>query len=166
MAIYLLDTNFFIQAHRVSYPLDVAHSFWGKVKQLAEAGKILSIDKVKNEIFGNNDLLEHWCKENLPEDFFRATSEVVSSYQDVVQWVMSKSDHYNANAISEFLDADDADAFIVAYALANPETRIIVTHEISEPHRKNKVKIPDVCYALDIRFTDTMGMFRALGEGF
>ena len=137
-----------------------------KTEQLAEAGKILSIDKVKDEIFGNNDVLEHWCRENLPGDFFRATSDVVSSYQEVVEWVMSKSDHYNAAAISEFLDAEEADAFIVAYALVNPVARIIVTHEISEPHRKNKVKIPDVCYALDIRFTDTMGMFRALGEGF
>ena len=165
MALYLLDANFFIQTYRVNYPLDVAVSFWAKVKQLANEGKIFSIDKVKNEIYGSNDALENWCKENLPEDFFRDSTQVVPSYQEVVEWVISKNDHYTAAAISEFLDTEEADAFIVAYALANRENRIIVTHEVSEPHRKNKVKIPDVCYALDIRFTDTMGMFRALGEG-
>lgn len=48
MGIYVIDSNFFIQAHRANYPLDIAFSFWNKVKQLAEDGKIISIDKVKN----------------------------------------------------------------------------------------------------------------------
>ena len=46
--IYVVDSNFFIEAHRATYPLDVAHSFWNKVKQLADDGKIVSIDKVKS----------------------------------------------------------------------------------------------------------------------
>jgi hypothetical protein len=50
MVVYILDSNFFIEAHRVSYPVDVAYSFWNKVKQLAENGTIISIDKVRNEI--------------------------------------------------------------------------------------------------------------------
>lgn len=47
MPIYVVDSNFFIEAHRATYPLDVAHSFWNKVKQLAATGKIVSVDKVK-----------------------------------------------------------------------------------------------------------------------
>jgi hypothetical protein len=43
MVVYILDSNFFIEAHRVSYPVDVAYSFWNKVKQLAENGIIISI---------------------------------------------------------------------------------------------------------------------------
>lgn len=35
MSIYVVDSNVFIQAHRAHYPLDVAVSFWAKVKQLA-----------------------------------------------------------------------------------------------------------------------------------
>ena len=41
--IFLVDTNFFIQAHRVSYPLDVVPSFWNKVKNLADNDKIISV---------------------------------------------------------------------------------------------------------------------------
>ncbi len=63
MSVYVLDSNFFIQAHRANYPLDVALSFWSKVKQLAEEGKIISIDKVKKEIFDHEDELKHWCEE-------------------------------------------------------------------------------------------------------
>lgn len=68
--VYVVDSNFFIHALRVYYPLDVAYSFWQKVKQLAHDGEIISIDKVKDEIFDHNDDLENWCKENLPHDFF------------------------------------------------------------------------------------------------
>jgi len=35
---YILDTNFFVQAHRAHYPFDVFPSFWSKIKELAEAG--------------------------------------------------------------------------------------------------------------------------------
>lgn len=166
MGIYVVDSNFFIQAHRVSYPLDVAFSFWNKVKQLAEEGKIISIDKVKNEIYDKNDALEEWCKANLPEDFFKESSEVMAAYGQVSAWAISRSSHYMPNALNEFLDADEADAFIVAYALADPNNRIVVTQEISQPNRKNKIKIPEACISLNVRFVNTMDMFRRLGETF
>lgn len=166
MGIYVVDSNFFIQAHRVNYPLDVAFSFWNKVKQLAEEGKIISIDKVKNEIYDKNDALEEWCRANLPEDFFKESSEVMAAYGQVSAWAISRSYHYMPNALNEFLDADEADAFIVAYALANPNNRIVVTQEISEPNRKNKIKIPEACIALNVQFVNTMDMFRRLGETF
>lgn len=78
-----MDSNFFIQAHRVSYPLDVAHSFWNKVKQLADSGIIISIDKVKEEIFDNHDMLSEWCDANLPDDFFKDTASSMDSYRRV-----------------------------------------------------------------------------------
>ncbi len=166
MGIYVVDSNFFIQAHRVSYPLDVAFSFWNKVKQLAEEGKIISIDKVKNEIYDKNDALEEWCKANLPEDFFKESSEVMAAYGQVSAWAISRSSHCMPNALNEFLDADEADAFIVAYALADPNNRIVVTQKISQPNRKNKIKIPEACIALNVQFVNTMDMFRRLEETF
>ena len=166
MSIYVVDSNFFIQAHRVTYPLDIAFSFWKKVRQLAEEGKIMSIDKVKTEIYSNNDALKEWCKENLPVDFFKDSSPVMASYAQVSTWAISKKAHYLANALNEFLDADEADAFIVAFALADSENRIVVTQEVSEPNRRNKIKIPDACNALDVQYINTMDMFRQLGESF
>jgi hypothetical protein len=163
---YVLDSNFFITAHRASYPLDVAFSFWNKIKQLAIEGKIVSIDKVKKEIFDKNDALTEWCVQNLPDNFFHDTSIVLAEYGRVASWAVSKSGHYLPNALNEFLDADEADAFLVAYALADPQNRIIVTYEISEPNIKRKVKIPEACNALNVRFVNSMSMFRELGETF
>ena len=55
--IYLIDSNCFIEAKNVSNPLDVAISFWNKIKQLAVAGRIHSVDKVKGELMSINDEL-------------------------------------------------------------------------------------------------------------
>ncbi|HOU02498.1 MAG: DUF4411 family protein [Bacteroidales bacterium] len=166
MSVFIVDSNFFIQAHRVSYPLDVAYSFWNKVKQLADSGFIMSIDKVKDEIFDNHDLLSEWCEANLPDDFFHDTASSIESYRLVTSWVVSRSTHYLPNAINEFLSAEEADAFIVAYALDDPSNNIIVTQEVSEPFRRNKVKIPDACDALGVRYVNMMDMFRLLSETF
>jgi len=166
MEVYVLDSNFFIQAHRVSYPLDIAFSFWNKVKQLAEQGRIISIDKVKNELYDKNDELESWCKNNLPEDFFKDSSHVMTAYGQVSSWAISKNSHYLPNALNEFLDADEADAFLISYALTDNSNRIIVTHETSNPNQKNKIKIPEPCNALGVSFCSTMDMFRRIKETF
>ncbi len=158
MPVYVLDSNFFIQAHRFHYPIDVAAGFWNKVRQLAEQGRVISIDKVKKELYDKNDALEDWCRNNLPEGFFKDTSVVVVAYARVTAWAMSRSGHYMPNALKEFLDADEADAFLVAYCLADPANRFIVTHEVSEPNRKSKVKIPDACMAFKVSYVNTIEM--------
>jgi hypothetical protein len=166
MSIYVIDSNFLIQAHRATYPLDVALSFWNKVKQLADEGKIISIDKVQNEIYDKNDELESWCTDNLPDTFFRESSESLTAYASVVSWAVSKSNHYMPKALNEFLDGDEADAFLIAFALMDSYERIIVTQEISQPEIKRKIKIPEACNDLNVSFINVMDMFRQLGEVF
>jgi len=166
MSMYIIDSNFLIQAHRATYPLDVALSFWNKVKQLALDGKIVSIDKVQKEIYDKNDALEEWCTNNLPETFFKDTSESLLAYANVASWAVSKSNHYMPKALNEFLDADEADAFLIAYALMDSSDRIIVTQEVSQPEIKRKIKIPEACNDLNVTFINVMDMFRQLNEVF
>ncbi len=166
MSVYVVDTNFFIEAHRAHYPFDVVTSFWDKVMELAGQGIIISIDKVKNEIYGNNDDLEEWCKTNLPNDFFKETAPAINEYRAVISWANGRTDHYRPAALAEFLDADEADAFIVAYALVDQANRIVVTQEVSEPTNRKKVKIPDVCSGVGIRSLNTLEMLRELGQTF
>ncbi|MDA3905202.1 MAG: DUF4411 family protein [Bacteroidales bacterium] len=164
MSVFIVDSNFFIQAHRANYPLDIAITFWKKVKELADNGSIVSIDKVKHEIYQNDDELKSWCIENLPNDFFKDSSEVIEDYTQVVNWAVSKSEHYIQRAMEEFLDADEADAWIIAYALKND--LIITTHEKSQPDSKKKIKIPEPCNALGVTFVDTIEMLRRLNTQF
>ena len=167
MSKYILDTNFFIQAHRSIYPLDVVQSFWSKVKTLSNKEVIVSIDKVKKEIYDNSnheDELRSWCESNLPENFFIDTNVAIQNYILIVKWTNSMSYHYSSNAIQEFLQTDLADAWIIAFAMSNNWT--VVTYEKSQPERKNKIKIPEVSNHFNIRHIDTIQMFRELKESF
>jgi hypothetical protein len=167
MKVYVLDSNFFIQAHRTYYPFDVTVGFWNKIKVLAESGQVISIDKVKDEIYENVDVLSAWCKDNLPADFFKDTSGVIATeYSTVVRWANSRSNHYMPQALNEFLDSKEADAFLVAFVLADLSDRVVVTDEESNVNMKRKIKIPEPCNALGVPFCNAMNMFRQLGETF
>jgi uncharacterized membrane protein (DUF441 family) len=68
------------------------------------------------------------------------------------------------SAISEFLDADEADAWLVSFALKHGLT--IITHEVSDPLIKRKIKIPDVCKQFGVKYMNTIEMFRTIKENF
>lgn len=167
MSKYIVDSNFFIQAHRSIYPLDVVQSFWLKVNDLSQNGTIVSIDKVKKEIYDNSsheDELKLWCSSNLPNDFFINTDTVLQNYIRIVSWTNAMSHHYTPSAIQEFLETDLADPWLVAFAMSNNWT--IVTQEKSQPDRKNRIKIPEVCNQFNVRYINTIEMFRELNENF
>ena len=167
MSKYIVDSNFFIQAHRSIYPLDIVQSFWLKVKSLSQNSTIVSIDKVKKEIYDNSsheDELKLWCVDNLPNDFFINTDTVLQNYILIVNWTNSMSHHFTPNAIQEFLETDLADPWLIAFAMSNNWT--IVTYEKSQPERRNRIKIPEVCNQFNVRNIDTIQMFRELNESF
>jgi hypothetical protein len=164
MGPFIVDSNFFIQAHRGNYPLDVATSFWSKINQLATEGKIFSIDKVKAEIYKNKDALTEWCTDNLPNSFFLDSASVVTHYMRVIQAAGSRIPPYNQRALDTFYDADEADAWLIAHALS--KNLPIVTHEVSQPLKIANVKIPDICQLLNIPTFTTIEMFRQLNESF
>lgn len=51
MPVFVIDSSVFIQAHRIHYPIDIAAGFWNKIRNLAHRRSIISIDKVKDELF-------------------------------------------------------------------------------------------------------------------
>jgi hypothetical protein len=160
----IVDSNLFIQSHRDTYPLDVASSFWAKIGELAVAGRIISIDKVKAELHRNKDALTIWCDGNLPVGFFVPSAPVIGQYAQVINIARLRQPSYNQRALDTFFDADEADAWLIAHALMCGNS--IVTHETSQPAKIARVKIPDICTPLGIRTITTIDMFRELGERF
>lgn len=162
--VYVIDANIFISAHREKFPLDVVPSFWAKIKSLAEAGKLISLDKVKEEIYRMEDELAGWCKEHLPDEFWYASESAAGEYAGLARWAYGQTRIYNPEAIAEFLEGDNADAFLIAYAMADKDNRILVTYETSGNGSKKRVKIPDVCVAFGVKLMVPNQMFRDLGE--
>lgn len=147
---FLVDANFFIEAHRITYPLDVVPSFWEKIAAAANRGDICSIDKVKAEIYKHEDELKDWCEANLPDNFFKDSTSCILTYAKIAQWANSKSDQYKPAALAVFLDADRADAWLAAFASEN--TMTVVTQEVSAPDSKKNIKLPDVCLAESVEY--------------
>lgn len=143
-----------------------SNQFLEYLEAIAEKKKIISIDKVRDEIYENEDVLKVWVEANLSEDFFKSTNnqEVLNEYRLMAPWAESKSDHYQRAAINEFLDYKVADEWLVSYCRATGNT--IVTQEVSNPQRKNKIQLPEPCNHFGVNYCDMITMFRSLGVQF
>lgn len=162
---YLVDANFFIQAHRVYYPIDIAISFWQLVKRMADDGLICSIDKIRDELYANSDSLTDWCDVNIAREFFLPTeTTIIPHYTAVITYPASRGNHFTPKAKGDFYSSDIADAWLVAHALQNAQS--IVTYETSDPNQKSRVKIPDVCNYVGVNCINTISLLRNHGFTF
>jgi len=157
---FVLDTSVFIQAYRSYYHFDIAPKFWDALIQHASAGVLLSVDRVRDEIDKGKDGLAQWVN-NHCHHWFKSTNgaDVLDAYREVIRWAMMQS-QYTSAAKREFAEAENADAWVVAYAKA--KGCVVVTQETSAPQSKNTVKIPDVCNAFGVKWINTFQMMRKL----
>lgn len=154
---YIFDTNIFIRSKN-EMPIDLWPSFWTKVARMISSGQIFSNIQVKEEIEKGNDELTRWMKAYAPSEFYIANDvDVMSKYADVQNWASSNKG-YLPDAVKEF--AQVADAFLVATASAKGHT--LVTNETADPKCKRRVKIPDVCNAIGVRYCDLNTVLREL----
>ena len=162
---YLLDSNVFIQAHRMYYPFDVVPNFWNKLEELSDRELIISIDKVKKELcdISRPDELSTWCNDKMNGGFFVDTTPCVDKYGEIALWTYSHT-QFIQNAKDEFLKTDLADPWLIAYAMKN--NCIIVTHETSNPNAKKRIKIPEPCIHFGIQYMNPIQMFRTLRVSF
>src|SRR5882724_5621885 len=113
---YLIDTSVLIQAQRAYYSFRLCPGFWDSLVALHKQGRVMSIDRVFDEIcFGEEDELTVWSKTVMPKSFFNASdeSDVVGWFAQIQVWANSQP-QFSPAAKAEF--ADETDAWVVAYA--------------------------------------------------
>lgn len=161
--IYLLDTNVFIQSQRRHYGMDLAPGFWDFLDQGLADKSLLSIESVYGELVPKKkedyDPLAEWV-EKRKRSFVSLDSKTQTCMKKIAKWVMSPERIYKPAAQAEFLKGI-ADYPLIAFAMAHGV--VLVTEEVSEPNCKKKVKIPDVCIAFGVEYTDTFSMMRDKG---
>jgi len=161
---FVLDANVFIEAARRYYAFDLAPAFWDALLYWAQNGRIVSIDRVKDELARLNDEVAKWATGQFHEHFDSTMDEeVIDAYRQIIQWAYEQT-QFKESAKAEFARADNADAWVVAYALA--KRAIVVTHEQFKPDIKRKIPIPNVCRAFNVPYVDTFEMLRQLGVRF
>jgi len=159
---YVLDANVFIEAARRYYALDLAPRFWESLLEHARAERVMSIDRVQQELGRGKDELASWADGRFGSAFMPTDGpDVVDRYRELMEWVQSQAQFSDA-AKADF--ASKADGWLVAYARANG--CVVVTQEVLAPDARRKVPIPNLCEAFGVRWIDTFSMLRNLGVRF
>lgn len=150
---YVLDANVFISAKNLHYGLDFCPAFWEWLIHGANTGAVLSIDKVADEIEAGGDDLSGWARGPGQVQFRRTHGALAPQLGQVSNWTMAQQ--YTPAAINIFLQG--ADYYLVAHALAGGHT--VVTQEKAS-QSANRIKIPDACLGLGVRFMTPWQMLR------
>jgi predicted nucleic acid-binding protein len=158
--VYVLDTSVFVQAARTYYAFDIAPGFWDALLKHAQYGSVLSIDRVREEINVGNDPLKHWVNTTFRNYFQPTKGHTIEAYRRIMKRAFSKL-QYTSNAKNEFARADNADAWVVAWASAHKA--IVVTQEAKNTNARRTIPIPNVCEDWNLPYVNTFEMMRQLG---
>lgn len=150
---YLLDANVFMSAKNLHYGLDFCPAFWEWLVHEGDTGTVLSIDKVADEIAAGADELSDWAHHDGTGLFRKTDAAAAAQFGRVSAWVTGQQ--YEPAAIDTFLQV--ADFYLIAHALAGGH--IVVTHEKPE-NSLRRIKIPNVCVGLGLRFMTPFQMLR------
>ncbi|BBM69716.1 DUF4411 family protein [Rhodothermus marinus] len=150
---YLLDANVFIAAKNLHYGMDFCPAFWDWLVESNQAGKVFSIEKVKDELEAGDDELAVWVSSQRDGFFLKPDPTVLEAMGAVSEWVNSNG--YTPAAKNAFFQV--ADYWLIAHALAGGF--VVVTHE-KPADTRNKVKIPNVCVGLGIKVMTPFEMLR------
>lgn len=160
--LYLLDANVLITANSSYYPIDQIPEFWSWVHYQASSNRIKIPREIMEEIKAgrkDDDPLLDWISIAEIE-----TALLLDETVDValVQQVVSTG--YAADLRDDEIEKIGRDPFLIAYALADPTDRTVVTTETSRSSatRHNR-KVPDVCQALGVVSCGPFALNKALG---
>lgn len=150
---YLLDANVFMDANNRYYGLDFCPAYWEWLVHKSHSGAVFSIDKVADEIEAGQDALSDWAKAQGQALFRRTPPTLVPQFTQVSAWATGQQ--YTPAAINTFLQA--ADFYLIAHALAHQH--VVVTHEVPA-NSPARIKIPNACVGLGVRFMTPFQMLR------
>jgi hypothetical protein len=150
---YLLDANVFIEAKRRYYGMDFCPAFWEWLDGRNAAGRVFSIDKVRDELRAGGDALADWAAARGAEFFLPPDEPMLGSLAAVGEWASRQK--YRPAAVSAFLQ--DADYYLVAHA--HGHGHIVVTHEVPSDGER-QVKIPNACIGMKTKCMTPFEMLR------
>ncbi len=157
--LHLFDANVLINASNMYYPLDSVTEFWECVSHQAINGCIqLPVEILEEVLAGRrrDDPLLDWMTAH--KDVLRLKEAVDPS---LVNKVVTEG--YAPDLTDNELIEVGQDPFLIAYALAKPDERCVVTTEVSSPGKKRQNrKIPDVCDHFGLYCMNPFQVYRSL----
>lgn len=160
--IYLLDASMLITANNTYYPVDSVPEFWEWLQHQSAQGNAKMpqeiFEEVKDGPNGTKDLLFGWIQTDAVQEALVLNEPVDAA---LVQRVITEG--YAADLTDTEAEQLGRDPFLVAYAMADPQNRIVVTAETSKPSKKRQNRhLPDVCSSMGVQCCDPFTFNRAL----
>lgn len=152
---YCLDTNTLIEPWNKYYSINLAPDYWDILDNLAKEGIIFCTEFVKREIEKTDDNLSRWIKSR--PYLFKSVNEEV---QKNLRTILSKYERLVDSSKSRSL----ADPWVIAHAMA--EDAIVVTKEDTTPPLAKRIKIPDVCNELNVKWINEFQFLNEIGMQF
>lgn len=162
--LYLLDANVPITANNLYYPVEAVPEFWQWLAFHGEQGNLKMPVETYEEVKDGGtdeerDPLYAWICDDANKEALLLAEEVD---QALVARVVNQG--YAPDLTDQEVEQLGRDPFLIAYALAKPGQRCVVTTEVSAPRKQRQNRrVPDVCATLGLDCIDTFAMARALG---
>ena len=158
--LHLFDANVLITASNTYYPIDQIPEFWDWIAHQATDGLIKLPVEILDEVLAGSkkeDPLLAWIIDH--KEFLRLKEAVDPA---LVNKVVTEG--YAPDLTDDELEEIGRDPFLIAYALAAPKDRCVVTVEVSAPgkQRQNR-RVPDVCNTFGISCQNPFQAYRSLG---
>lgn len=157
--IYCLDANVLIKAWEGYYSPKICASYWEVLDVLGAKGQLFVPYWVAEEIHRTDDDLSKWLKKSRIK--VRSVNEEVGLK---LKEIYAKDPKHRL-LVDNTKQRSLADPWLIAHAMA--ESACVVSKEAKSTAANNKkVKIPDVCEAMDVRCIDDFTMIEELGITF
>src|SRR5882757_4878070 len=147
-----------IRAHEDYYPIDRIPQFWAWLVALGESGDVKVPYEIYGEIAVSKGPLHDWLT-----DPGTSKAMLLDQRTDPNHLNQVLAGGYAPDLNDSEIEEIGQDPFLIAYALAKPDDRTIVTKEVSAPskQRANR-RVPDVCKTFGIRCINDFEFYREL----
>lgn len=157
--IYCLDANVLIQAWQKYYSPDLCPEYWESLNKLGELGIIFIPAAVREEIMRTEDNLSDWLK-NSKIPIIEINEQVTLELQNIYS-----SDPKHKFLVDNTKARSLADPWLIAHAIVENATVVTKEEKITQSNSK-KIKIPNVCENMGVRWMNDFEFLREVGVRF
>lgn len=163
--IYCLDANVLIQAWQNYYAPNLCPDYWDILNKLGSQGRIFIPEEVKNEIVvpedkgkREDDLSKWLIRSSIP--VHKPTEEVIKCWQRILQ-----ANHLHKFLVDNIKGRSLADPWVISHAL-NIKATVVTKENLETALNTKRIKIPNVCENMGIRWIDDFTFVKELGLKF
>jgi Domain of unknown function (DUF4411) len=138
--LYLIDANILITAHNDYYPIDGVPEFWDWLMHQASIEAVKMPLEIYEEIkLGGKDAQKDMLYKWVADGAVKKTLVLTESVSAPLVATCTKTGYAPDLNDNELLQMG-RDPFLIAYAMASPKDRCVVTNEVSAPTKHGKTE--------------------------